>query len=76
MTNRTQKILSRNVTDPFHTYPENRKQKFLERKDINGFSRIVHVHDRNYLRPVNKYLAQDTRHNKIEKCKRRKFPNV
>ena len=72
----TQKILNRNVLDPFHMHPENRRQKFSERKDINGFSRIVHVHDKNYLCPVNKYIVQNVTPNKIEKRKRKKFPNV
>ena len=72
----TQKILNRNVLNPFNTSPENRLQKFIERKDINGFSRIVHVYDKNYLRPVNKYVAQNITPNKIEKRKHRKFPNV
>ena len=76
MNNKTQKILNRNVLDPFHTSPENRRQKFSERKDINGFSCIVRVKDPNYLRPVNKYVTQNIRSNKIEKRKRRKFPNV
>ena len=76
MNNKTQKILQRNVLDPFCMNTENRRQKFTERKDINGFSRIVHVYDRNYLRPVNKYVAQNIRPNKIEKRKRQKFPNV
>ena len=76
MNNKTQKILNRNVLDPFHMHPENRRQKFSERKDTNGFSRIVRVTDPNYLRPVNKYVAQNIRQNKIEKRKRRKFPNV
>ena len=64
------------MIDPFHTSPENRQQKFSERKDINGFSRIVRETDPNYLRPVNKYVTQNIRSNKIEKRKRRKFPNV
>ena len=72
----TQKILNRNVLNPFNTSPENRLHKFSERKDINGFSRIVHVYDKNYLRPVNKYVAQNITPNKIEKRKRKKFPNV
>ena len=76
MNNKTQKILKRIVLDPFNMHPENRRQKFSERKDINGFSRIVHVKDPNYLRPVNKYVAQNVTPNKIEKRKRRKFPNV
>ena len=48
-------------------HPENRRQKFSERKDINGFSCIVHVKDANYLRPENKYLTQNLIHNKIKK---------
>ena len=76
MNNKTKKILKRNVLDPFHMHTENRRQKFSERKGINGFSRIVHVKDPNYLRPVNKYDAQNVTPNKIEKRKRRKFPNV
>ena len=76
MNNKTKKILQRNVLDPFHMHTENRRQKFSERKDINGFSRIVHVKDPNYLRPVNKYVAQNVTPNKIEKRKRQKFPNV
>ena len=76
MNNKTQKILKRNVLDPFHMHPGNRRQKFSERKDINGFSRIVHVKDQNYLRPVNKYISHNIRPNKIEKRKRRTFSNV
>ena len=76
MNNKTKQILQRNVLDSFHMHTENRRQKFSERKDINGFSRIVHVKDPNYLRPVNKYIAQNVTPNKIEKRKRRKFPNV
>ena len=76
MNNKTKKILNRNVLDSFNMRPENIRQKFSERKDINGFSRIVHVKDPNYLRPVNKYIAQNVTPNKIEKRKRKKFPNV
>ena len=76
MNNKTQKILNRNVLDPFHMHPENRRQKFSERKDINGCSCIVHIKDPNYLHPVNKYVAQNITPHKIEKRKRRKFPNV
>ena len=76
MNNKTKKILNRNVLDPFNMRPENRWQKFSERKDINGFSRVVHVKDPNYLRPVNKYIAQNVTPNKIEKLKRKNFSNV
>ena len=76
MNNKTQKILNRNVLDPFHMHPENRRQKFSERKDINGFSRIVHVKDPNYLRPINKYVTQNIRPNKIQTRKHGKFSNV